>query len=137
MPSPRFVLSQFDTRKPFEKPIARAGPPLPETLLLLAPLAPTLEKLNLSYNKLRGTITDDITAFSKLTELSLRDMGLEGAFVLPHINKREHFDMRIAIAQGPYRSSCCAGSSSKGAPLSSQTTQASSFQATSASSATV
>ena len=111
-------MHQFDTRNPFEKRNAHAGPPLPEALLLLAPLAPTLEKLSLSFNQLGGTITDDITAFSKLTELDLTHMGLEGAFVLPHINKRENFDMRIAIAQGPYRSSCCAGSSSKGAPSS-------------------
>ena len=45
---------------------------------LLAPLAPTLEKLNLGDNKLGGTITDDITAFTKLTELFLYDMGLGG-----------------------------------------------------------
>ena len=75
------MLHQFDTRKPFEKPlaIARAGPPLPETLLLLAPLAPTLEKLNLDGNKLGGTITDGIVTFSKLTELGLENMNLEGA----------------------------------------------------------
>ena len=64
---------------PFEKRNARAGPPLPETLLLLAPLAPTLEKLNLGGNKLGGTITDGIVTFSKITELDLRGMGLEGA----------------------------------------------------------
>ena len=56
----------------------RTGPPLPETLRLLAPLAPTLEKLILGGSKLGGTITDDITAFTKLTELTLWDMGLEG-----------------------------------------------------------
>ena len=55
-----------------------AGPPLPETLRLLAPLAPKLEELNLGGNKLGGTITDDITAFTKLTELGLSDMGLGG-----------------------------------------------------------
>ena len=47
---------------------------------MLAPLAPTLEKLNLSYNKLGGTITDDIAAFTKLTELALSGMDLEGAW---------------------------------------------------------
>ena len=34
--------------------------------------------LNLSYNKLGGTITDDIAAFTKLTELTLDGMGLDG-----------------------------------------------------------
>ena len=67
------------TRKILETRTARTGPPLPETLRLLAPLAPTLEKLNLGYNKLGGTITDDIAAFTKLTELELFGMGLEGA----------------------------------------------------------
>ena len=46
-----------------------AGPPLPETLRLLAPLAPTLESLSLGGNKLGGTITDDIAAFAQLTRL--------------------------------------------------------------------
>ena len=55
-----------------------AGPPLPETLRLIAPLASKLEKLYLSNNKLGGTITDDIAAFTKLTELRLDDMGLKG-----------------------------------------------------------
>ena len=45
---------------------------------LLAPLAPTLEKLYLGNNKLGGTITDDIAAFTELTELWLMDMGLGG-----------------------------------------------------------
>ena len=56
----------------------RAGPPLPETLRLLSPLAPTLEKLDLGYNKLGGTITGDIMAFTKLTELWLMGMSFEG-----------------------------------------------------------
>ena len=56
-----------------------AGPPLPETLRLLAPLASNLENLDLGYNELGGTITEDIAAFSKLTELELGGMGLEGA----------------------------------------------------------
>ena len=56
-----------------------AGPPLPETLRLLAPLAPTLEKLNLGLNNLGGTITEDIAAFTKLTTLVLNSMSLKGA----------------------------------------------------------
>ena len=56
-----------------------AGPPLPDTLRLLAPLALTLEKLDLGGNKLGGIITDDIAAFTKLTELRLFGMNLEGA----------------------------------------------------------
>ncbi len=59
--------------------IARPGPPLPETLRLLAPLASNLEMLNLAKNPLGGTITADIRAFTKLTELSLYEMGLDGA----------------------------------------------------------
>ena len=59
----------------------RTGPPLPETLRLLAPLAPKLELLFLGGNKLGGTITDEIAAFTKLTKLSLALMGLDGA---PH-----------------------------------------------------
>ena len=43
--------------------------------------APTLEELTLS--ELGGTITADIAAFTKLTELKLHDMGLEGARVCP------------------------------------------------------
>ena len=66
------------TRKILETRMARTGPPLPETLRLLAPLAPTLETLSLGGNKLGGTITDDIAAFTKLTELDLRFMNLEG-----------------------------------------------------------
>ena len=55
-----------------------AGPPLPETLRLLAPLASNLEILSLDSNKLGGTITDDIAVFTKLTSLQLPGMGLEG-----------------------------------------------------------
>ena len=61
--------------------MARAGPPLGETLPLLKPLASTLEVLDLSGNDLRGTITSDIEAFTKLTKLALARLGLEGAFV--------------------------------------------------------
>ena len=63
-----------------------AGPPLPETLRLLAPFASNLEKLSLGYNKLGGTITEDIAAFTKLTELRLDVMGLEGACLYDQVN---------------------------------------------------
>ena len=66
------------TNGPIEKRKSHAGPPLPETLRLLAPLAPTLENLDFGFNKLGGAITDDIAAFTKLTKLDLRDMNLEG-----------------------------------------------------------
>ena len=69
----------YRAQKQIEKRIARTGPSLPETLRLLAPLASTLEQLNLSENKLGGTITPDIAAFTKLTVLGLSSMGLEGA----------------------------------------------------------
>ena len=49
---------------------------------MLKPLAPTLETLKLSSNKLGGTITDDIAAFTKLTELHLSFMDLKGTFVV-------------------------------------------------------
>ena len=39
-------------------------------------------KLDLGWNKLGGTITDDIAAFTKLTELGLYDMELKGTFVV-------------------------------------------------------
>ena len=58
--------------------VTRAGPSLEETVRLLAPLASTLQKLNLGGNKLGGTITDDMAAFTKLTELTLNGMGLDG-----------------------------------------------------------
>ena len=45
-------------------------------------IAATLEKLELGGNKLGGTITDDITAFTKLTELRLFGMDLKGTFVV-------------------------------------------------------
>ena len=50
-------------------------------LRLIALLAPKLEKLSLGSNKLGGTITDGIAAFTKLTELVLYSMGLEGECV--------------------------------------------------------
>ena len=73
------VLNQCDTKRSQLRSESCAGPPLPETLRLLAPLASNLESLNLGGNKLGGTITDDITVFTKLTELRLFYMGLEGA----------------------------------------------------------
>ena len=48
---------------------------------MLKPLAPTLETLDLYGNKLGGTITDDIAAFTKLTSLYLGGMDLKGTFV--------------------------------------------------------
>ena len=49
---------------------------------MLKPLARTLETLALGGNKLGGTITGDIAAFTKLTELRLFDMNLKGTFVV-------------------------------------------------------
>ena len=49
---------------------------------MLKPLAPTLETLALGGNKLGGTITDDIAAFTRLTELHLSFMDLKGTFVV-------------------------------------------------------
>ena len=48
---------------------------------MLLPLAPTLENLNLSDNKLGGTITDDIASFVKLNGLFLARMGIKGTLV--------------------------------------------------------
>ena len=73
------VYVQCDTKRSQLRSESCAGPPLPETLRLLAPLASNLEILSLGGNKLGGTITDDIAVFTKLTELWLTDMGLEGA----------------------------------------------------------
>ena len=84
---------------------ARTGPPLPETLRLLAPLASTLEKLDLSLNKLGGTITDDIAAFTKLNELGLHDMGLEGAWYDQTYRARKRIEKRIAQASSRSSSS--------------------------------
>ena len=49
---------------------------------MLKPLAPTLKTLSLSGNKLGGTITDDIAAFTKLTSLNLGGMDLKGTLVV-------------------------------------------------------
>ena len=45
-----------------------AGPPLPETLKLLAPLA-NLEELSLGGNELGGAITADVAVLTKLKKL--------------------------------------------------------------------
>ena len=44
----------------------------------LTPLASRLEVLDLSDNQLGGTITNDITVFSKLEKLNMFNMGLDG-----------------------------------------------------------
>ena len=49
---------------------------------MLKPLTPTLECLDLRGNQLRGTITDDIAAFTKLSYLDLQGMDLKGTFVV-------------------------------------------------------
>ena len=53
------------------------GPPLPETLKLLAPLA-NLEELSLGGNKLGGAITSDVAVFTELKKLKLYSMELDG-----------------------------------------------------------
>ena len=82
------MYNQCDTKRSQLRSESCAGPPLPETLRLLAPLASNLEKLDLSRNKLHSVtediaaftkLTEDIAAFTKLTELQLVDIGLEGA----------------------------------------------------------
>ena len=65
---------------------------------LLVPLASTLEKLNLGGNKLGGTVTPDIAAFTKLTDLQLNDMGLEGTslgIASTHMPRRSELTSRI------------------------------------------
>ena len=44
----------------------------------LTPLASSLEVLDLSGNKIGGTITDGIAVFSKLKKLDMSKMGLDG-----------------------------------------------------------
>ena len=95
-------LSRYTAQKRIEKRIARTGPSLPETLQLLAPLVSTLEFLDLSENKLGGTITPDIAAFAKLTGLGLSGMGLEGASLgttRPTAQKRIDFTDLLGFAQ--------------------------------------
>ena len=74
--------------------IAQTGPPLPKTLQLLAPLAATLEELNLGGNKLGGAITDGIAPFTKLTELSLGEMDLRGAWMFQLICRERRASAR-------------------------------------------
>ena len=66
--------SVFATDK---KILCCSGPPLPETLKLLAPLA-NLEVLSLSHNKLGGTITADVSVFTNLKKLRMAVCGLDG-----------------------------------------------------------
>ena len=88
MSSCYLVLHQFNIAA-FLTRFARTGPSLPETFKLLTPLASTLEVLSLGGNPLGGTITGDVSVFSKLTELALHQMGLEGACsVLAQYNKQ-------------------------------------------------
>ena len=54
-----------------------SGPPLPETLKLLAPLA-NLEVLSLRNNGLGGTIAADVSVFTKLKTLDLANIFLAG-----------------------------------------------------------
>ena len=54
-----------------------AGPPLPETLQLLARLA-NLEVLSLGGHKLGRAIPADVAVFTDLKELGLSNMGLGG-----------------------------------------------------------
>ena len=54
-----------------------AGPPLQEILQLLTPLT-NLEVLDLSFNRLGGNITAEVAAFTKLKQLGLADIGLDG-----------------------------------------------------------
>ena len=86
------VLDQCDTKRSQLRSESCAGPPLPETLRLLAPLASNLEMLSLGGNKLGGTITDDISAFTKLTTLSLTGMGLEGECFCVCVEAVQHND---------------------------------------------
>ena len=48
-------------------------------LELLAPLASSLEELDLSGNELGGSLTPKIAVLAKLKVLKLKKMGLEGA----------------------------------------------------------
>ena len=89
--------------------ITRAGPSLPETLRLLAPHASALKILILSGNELGGTITTDIAAFTKLTELRLDKMGLKGASLgIPkHTARVKEIEERISQAMCQRRPSRC------------------------------
>ena len=52
------MLNQSYTRSELRSESRCTGPPLPETLRLLAPLAPTLETLNLRFNKISGACVE-------------------------------------------------------------------------------
>ena len=67
-----------------------AGPPLPEALKLLAPLA-NIEELSLGGNMLGGKITADAAVFTKLNSLHLSNMGLDGKI---GSTRTERFDRR-------------------------------------------
>ena len=74
-------ISTSDTKSEIPT-IAQTGPPLSETLQLLAPLANTLEVLELSSNRGIGgcEIPGQLLApFTKLTSLNLDNMRLQGA----------------------------------------------------------
>ena len=66
-----------------------AGPPLHETIKLLAPLT-NLENLGLGGNKLGGTITADVASFTKLESLGLNCMGLDGKPLEPVLPRYSH-----------------------------------------------
>ena len=74
-----------------ESMLCCAGPPLPEALKLLAPLA-NIEELSLGNNKLGGTITADVAVFRKLRKLDLSFMGLDGK---PLSIRTERFDFLL------------------------------------------
>ena len=57
---------------------------------MLSPLA-NLEVLALSFNKLGGSFTAEVAAFTKLKELELVDIGLDGKSLRTHA---ERFDRR-------------------------------------------
>ena len=59
----------------------RTGVTLQELLQTLTPLASSLEVLVLKSNKLRGTIMADFAPFTKLKELNMSNMNLEGRAV--------------------------------------------------------
>ena len=70
-----------------------AGPPLPEALKLLAPLA-NIEELSLGGNKLGGTITADVAVFTKLKKLELCSMALDGKI---GSTRSERFTFRVDV----------------------------------------
>ena len=77
-----------------ESMLCCTGPPLPETLKLLAPLA-NLEELSLTGNELGGTITADVIVLANLKELDLASMGLDGK---PLSTRSERFNGSLKIS---------------------------------------